>query len=160
LHTQHYQQCTSSDCTATDFLAMAGIAAWDADDVTVWVCLRTYPIRVAGNSGHMKDETTWEDLGAQTSGYIQEERTTVTQMVRRVGGWDLELAQKAVQANGIRAVQVALTFFDYWYPEVAGMTDYARLTDEQRAYIAELSDKIGVRIGLVGTGPNTVIEIP
>lgn len=160
LHTQHYPQCTSSDCTATDFLAMAGLAAWDADEVTAWVCLRTYPIRVAGNSGYMHEETTWQALGEQTSGYIQPEHTTVTRKERRVGHWDLELARQAVRANGARNVQIALTFFDYWHPEIAGRTAWNDLPDRLKAEVISISVEIGAPVALLGTGPNTVIEVP
>lgn len=160
LHTEHYPKCTSSDCTATDFLAMAGLNAWDADDVCVWVVLRTHPIRVAGNSGNLEGETDWETLGAQTGGHIQEERTTVTQQVRRVGTWDEELAWAAVQANGPSKVKVALTMFDYWHPDLADCGDWDALSPGQKADVIVVSMQVGAPVALVGTGPNTVIEVP
>ena len=62
--------------------------------------LRTLPIRVAGESGPLFAETTWEQLADESNGYIRPERTTVTNLIRRVGRWDSELAREAVQANG------------------------------------------------------------
>ena len=49
---------------------------------------------MAGNSGPLKGETSWEELG------LEPERTTVTNKVRRVGDWDPELLEEAIRANG------------------------------------------------------------
>ena len=94
LHAGHYPQCTSSDCRAIDFLAMAGTMPWEAEEFAVHVVVRPNPIRVAGNSGELKGETTWEDLN------LPPELTTVTKKIRRVGQFDLDLVREAVQANG------------------------------------------------------------
>lgn len=158
LHTEHYPKCTSSDCRAVDFAAMAGITPWtDAGTVNNWVVLRTYPIRVAGNSGSLKNETSWKQLGLASGGYIGEEKTTVTQKVRRVGGWDPDLAREAVEANGGASAQVALTFFDYLYPELAGASSPKDLTTEQVRHVWAIEHQIGTAIQLLGTGPDTAI---
>lgn len=123
LHGEHYPQVTSSDCTAIDFLAMARINPWYSRlPLEIWVVFRPYPIRVAGNSGPMHGETTWEELG------LQPEYTTVTKKLRRVGQWDRNLAQAAVFANGHSnlnpsPVRVALTMADQIDPSIAGTTD-------------------------------------
>lgn len=157
----HYPKCTSSDCRAIDFLSMMGISPWsvEVDTLDVWVTLRTYPIRVAGNSGALKDERSWDELAQETQGYIEPEKTTVTQKVRRVGEWDPELAAAAVEANGGSRVKVALTFLDYWYPEIAGATDIGALTDEAWTAIEQIEDEVGALVYLVGTGPNSMIRI-
>lgn len=168
LHAGHYPFCTSSDCRAIDFLAMAGISPWEqfgsqyggTPEFEVWVVLRTFPIRVAGNSGSMLNEMTWEQLGEMTNGYIQPERTTVTKKVRRVGGWDADLAKAAVQANGgAPVVRAALMFADYWYPDLAGARGWSRVEEPSKAEIELQNDlemveeQIGCKIGYVGTGP-------
>lgn len=115
LHAGHYPQCTSSDCRAIDFLAMAGLSPWDrvVDEFGVWLAARVRPIRVAGNSGYMKGETSWRDLG------LPEEHTTVTKKVRRVGEWDGDLVRNAVTANGgAPTVRLALTMIDQVFPEI------------------------------------------
>ena len=160
LHGKHYPKCTSSDARAIDFLAMAGLNPWDADETTVWVCLRTFPIRVAGNSGDLPNELTWDELGRMTGGYIKPEYTTVTKKERRVGMWDPFLAEEAVTANGRGAVRVALTFFDYWHPEVAGFTSWDQLSDLHKATVVRKSVEIGAPVALLGTGPNSVIDVP
>jgi len=118
LHGQHYPQCTSSDCTALDFLQMAQVNPWEAGQLQVWLVFRPYPIRVAGNSGYLYGETSWEALG------LEPELTTVTKKTRRVGLWDGGLAHAAVQANGgPRAVWPVLTMADQIDPALAGATD-------------------------------------
>lgn len=161
LHGEFYPHCTSSDCRAIDFLSMAGISPWDqaVKWLEVWVVLRTRPIRVAGQSGPMHNETTWEQLEAQSGGHIQPETTTVTGKIRRVGEWDQGLAQRALAANGgvdSRAVRVALTFLDYDVPDVAGLWGHELLNNPvARAQIEYYEDQIGRRIDMVGTGPDS-----
>lgn len=154
LHTTFYPQTTSSDCRAIDFLAMAGISPWseDVDRMEVIAVARVYPIRVAGNSGPLKGETSWAELG------LPEERTTVTNNVRRVGKWDRALVQEALLANGggfwNPNVTVALTMLDHLYPDVAGRLD---LGDEAEAYVHRLELELEANISLVGTGPSTMV---
>lgn len=156
LHGKYYPKCTSSDCRAIDFLAMAGVNPWDARHTEVWVALRTFPIRVAGDSGPMKNETTWTKLGADTDGYVRPEYTTVTKRERRVAEWDLELALEALQANGApsRNVQVALSFLDYEFPGLALATGNRLLTNTAAMrWVEHLEGHLDAPIRLVGTGP-------
>lgn len=114
----HYPQTTSSDCRAVDFLAMAGVDPTRCSvKITNWVVARVFPIRVAGNSGTIEGETSWDELG------LPEERTTVTQKVRRVGAWDQELVRRAVQANGGHSAKVVITMLDQVIPELREVTD-------------------------------------
>lgn len=161
LHAGYYPKCTSSDCRAIDFLSMAGITPWAqwVERVEVWVVLRTYPIRVAGDSGPLLGETSWEELGRDTQGYIKPEYTTVTKKERRVGTWDPMLANRAVMENGGKRCKIALTFFDYWFPELAGVTDRDQLTQVHWHTLAQVERDIGAAVTLVGTGPNTTITL-
>lgn len=159
LHAGYYPFCTSSNCTAVDFAAMAGVTPWDpvVNEVETWVTLRTYPIRVAGNSGPLQGEVSWDYLAQTSRGHIGEERTTVTQKVRRVGTWDPDLARAAVAANGGGSVSVALTFLDYWFPELAGATRARDLKGEHAEAIVEVEKQVGAPVKYVGTGPDTCI---
>lgn len=161
LHAGFYPFCTSSDCRSVDFMAMAGIDPWHhvVDEVETWVVLRTYPIRVAGNSGPLYRETSWGALEALTLGHVKPEMTTVTKKVRRVGMWDPELARAAVQANGGRTVQVVLSFFDYWYPELAEAFDVSSLRTHHWDQIERVESEIGATVRMLGTGPNSVIDL-
>lgn len=153
LHAGHYPQCTSSDARAIDFLAMAGVNPWSfaADRFTVWATARVYPIRVAGNSGELKDETSWQELG------LPEEKTTVTQKVRRVGKPDWDLVSRAVKANGPHNVQLSLTMTDQLDPAVTGATRQDQLTVPVLQLIQEVETETGVPVVLVGTGPQSVV---
>jgi adenylosuccinate synthase len=128
-HAGMYPYCTSSDCRAIDFLAMADVT-WN--DVTVYVVFRTYPIRIAGNSGPLRGETTWEAIGRPP------EFTTVTKKMRRVGQFEPELVETVMQANriGNRDPVVAATFADYLDPEVHWLdTLHQRFDPYHIAYI-------------------------
>lgn len=176
VHTAAYPQTTSSDCRAIDFLAMAGISPWHAgiDKVQVLIACRVYPIRVAGNSGPMKNETTWEALG------LPEERTTVTQKVRRVGDWDGELVAEAFRANGgvvipeddVEAllwqgvtggprVAVALTMLDQVIPEIAGLESFDDCDEVVLQKVEEWINKVyaetGAIVTMVTTSPKTAV---
>lgn len=170
LHTDAYPQVTSSDCRAIDFLGMAGISPW-ANNISTFrviVVARTFPIRVAGNSGPLKGETSWADLG------LAEERTTVTNKVRRVGAWDLELLREAVRANGggdwNNTVQLAITMVDQRFPETRDLaledwptanTTAALAFDEQSAlaWLETVESELTTQIAYVGTGPNTMTKV-
>lgn len=147
-----YPQCTSSDCRAIDFMAMAGINGWEFESVEVWAVARVYPIRVAGNSGPLRDETTWEALG------LPEERTTVTKKVRRVGGEDWDLVKEAVKANGgAPIVRVALTMVDQKFPFMANKTYHEVQGQEYidvKNYVGNVRAQIGAEIEMITTGPN------
>lgn len=170
LHAGHYPQCTSNDARAIDFLAMAGISPWapGVTEVNPWVVARVYPIRVAGNSGPMKGETTWAELG------LPEERTTVTQKTRRVGEWDCKLIREAAIANGLAPHQyqidwgeyeskgwVALTMVDQKIPELAGAKRMNDLDIETRDKLVKLMDEVenntGALIRMITTSPSTAI---
>lgn len=161
LHTKYYPTVTSSDCTALNWLQLADIAPWASwvGDIRVWVVLRPYPIRVAGNSGPLLDETTWEQLG------LPPEQTTVTHKTRRVGGWDTGLAAAAVAANGGGSdntnVVVAFTMADQVAPGLAGRSSADDLPEDAREaldeWVRRIQDSTGARVAYVGTGPNSYI---
>lgn len=154
LHTRFYPYTTSSDCRAIDFLAMAGINPWvDDDQFEIWVVARTHPIRVAGNSGPLEGETNWEALG------FEPELTTVTGRVRRVGAWDEKLVEDAIAANGSTHVRLALTFADYWWPEIHGVSEPGVLTPDMWDRLEEIEENVGAQVQLLGTGPDTMIEV-
>lgn len=160
LHAGFYPYCTSSDCRSIDFLAMAGIDPHHPgiEHYEAFVVCRTFPIRVAGNSGPLHDETTWEKLSEMTNGYIQPERTTVTKKIRRVGGWDPKLVRAAADANGGRRVaRIALSFLDYIDPRIAGVTKAEDLSEEAWEFIRRAERSTGCAVSIATTGPNTAI---
>lgn len=162
LHSGHYPHCTSSNTRAIDFLAMAGLNPWDhrIARTDTWLVARTYPIRVAGNSGPLNDELDWARLAEISNGYIQPERTTVTQKIRRIGEWDQDLVVSAYEANGGDIdnptnpnVHIILSFLDYIDPTVANSTD---LTPEIYTWLDRFTEEI-CPPAAVTTGPDTIV---
>lgn len=157
MHAGHYPKCTTSNCRAVDFLSMVGISPWDSryvealEDLLVWVVARVYPIRVAGNSGRMDNETSWEALG------LPAEHTTVTKKVRRVGLPDWGLVRQAVVANGADRVRVALSMVDQIVPEVHGVpwSESDPRWHQAEESLAKIEAEVEAPISLVMSGPNT-----
>ena len=57
LHAKEYPFTTSRDTSAAAFVSEAGLSPFDVKNIIM--ALRTFPIRVAGNSGPLPKETTW-----------------------------------------------------------------------------------------------------
>lgn len=156
----HWPYCTSIDTNAAGIISEVGIAPSRVTDVLM-VC-RTYPIRVAGNSGPMKNEITWDELNKrmQDGGYtgkITPEKTTVTHKIRRIAEWDDELFQQSCILN--HPTRIALTFADYIDPRLYGVTNVAQVL--YSTPMTEFMDKHDLhgRVDLIGTGPKTVVEV-
>lgn len=142
-----WPKVTSSDTTAAQLLADAGVAPTRLDRVIL--VARSMPIRVAGNSGNLAGETTWEQLSARLGRTVLE-RTTVTKKVRRIGHWDHDLMDAAVRVNG--ATEIALTFADYIAPEDHMVTEYGKLSGPTRAFVEGMEDQYGIPVTYIGTG--------
>lgn len=142
---------TSADTNAATMAADAGIAPALVNTILV---VRTFPIRVAGNSGPLEDEISFEMLG------VEPETTTVTKKVRRIGGWDPELYRRAITLN--RPIGVAVTFLDYLDPRVKGVEEWDGLTEYVKGWIRGLEDEYGVPVLYATAGPagTGVIRVP
>lgn len=143
--------CTSADTNAGQLCVDAGISPrWLRNVILV---ARTFPIRVAGNSGPMGNEVDWETVG------VEPETTTVTKKVRRVGTWDLELFRTAIRLNGPEP-GVFFTFLDYIDPHVTGVTNWEDLTAHALDWVNERTKIEDVVVLGVGTGPDSVAFSP
>jgi len=168
LHAGMYPTTTSSDCRGIDFLAMAGIMPWHrgVTETNIVLVARVFPIRVAGNSGPLKNERTWDELG------LPEERTTVTQKIRRVGEWDGELVARAVKANGggqrgmsMVNVGIALTMVDQKFPFMKDRTSIRLMLKEAEQselnamtnFLKQVEFESGAEVMAMTTGPNHII---
>lgn len=150
-HAGYYPHCTSGDCRAVDCLAGVGLGPMETD---TWVVLRTYPIRIAGNSGPLENEIEWDRIG------VTPEFTTVTRKLRRVGEWNWGWAKASVEANSAphNRPALAITFTDYLWPGLAGWHgSFQRKTlpDETRAWLYAVEVRLGARVAMIGTGPDT-----
>jgi len=141
LHSPHYPYVTSRDTTAAGFLSEAGLSPFDVDDIVM--VIRAFPIRVAGNSGPLQNEITW-DIVTQESGqdrHIQE-ITSVTKKIRRVARFDPDIVNLAIEAN--RPTKIVLNHLDYLHP------------DKVREFISDVQGSIGRRINYLGYGPDVI----
>lgn len=162
LTTGFFPYTTSRNTTAAGLLADSGVAP-----MRLQRCIgvfRTFPIRVAGNSGPFYPDsecTSFEDIG------VSPEFTTVTKLRRRIATWsDLQL-REAVRINGFS--ELAITFMDYVSPNIAGV-DASLAEDDMAAdpkydEVIEFLDNVyaelpnGVDVTYLGTGPDSVIHL-
>jgi adenylosuccinate synthase len=153
LHSGHYPNATSRDTTAAAFVGEAGMSPLDVDDITL--VIRAHPIRVAGNSGDLKGETTWAVI-AEAAGLPADycELTTATKKVRRVGIFDPEIVERALEANN--PTRIVLNHFDYVDSGVRDRTFSRRATE----FLAFVERSIGREIDWLGTGPDSLIARP
>lgn len=149
-HSPYYPYTTSRDTTASGFLSEVGISPLAVSDIIM--VIRTYPIRVEGNSGPLPKEIDWETIQRE-SGYPYkiQEFTTVTKNLRRVARFDLKLVKKAVCAN--MPTHIALMGVDYSNYENKGVRHSNKLTQKEKDFVFWLERELGVKISFVGTGP-------
>jgi len=153
LHHGHYPYVTSKDTTVGALCSEAGLSPRLLGQVIM--VARTYPIRVAGNSGPLPREIDWATV-TRESGSPRPllERTTVTGNVRRVARFDLEIVQRACLFN--RPTQLALMFADYLGWTNHAVTAVSKLNATARRFIDDVQEACGAPVTLIGTGPRSV----
>jgi adenylosuccinate synthase len=150
-HSGHYPYCTSRDTTAAGFLSEVGVSPLRVTEIVV--VFRTFPIRVAGSqAGPLRDEIDWDTVRRE-SGYPHaiEERTSVTNKVRRVARFDWDLARKAVQTNGPTCL--AINGFDYLNVKNRDVRQASELTPEATGFLRQLETECRISAHFLGTGP-------
>lgn len=150
LHHGPYPYVTSRDTNVAGCLAEAGIAPARVRRVVMVV--RTYPIRVGGNSGPLTTELSWADIEQRSglAGLENKELTSKTGRLRRVGEPEWDLLRKAAVLNA--PTDVALTFADYISVENSKAWRFEQLTEETIRFIDEVERVTGARVSLVATG--------
>jgi len=147
LHGESWPQATSRDTTASAFLSEAGLPPMTVDEVVL--VLRSFPIRVAGDSGPLIGETTWEEVQAGSGSVASlREFTSVTNKLRRVGHFNPGVVRQAIRAN--RPTRIVLNHVDYID---ASLFEQARLSRKAEDFVSFVGDAIGQRVTDVGTGP-------
>lgn len=137
IHSTHYPYVTSRDTTAAGFISECGISPLDVDDIML--VLRTFPIRVSGNSGPLINEISWDEISSEAGVAGFAERTSVTDSIRRVGRFDAEIVKEAIQTN--RPTRIALNHIDY-IPEA-----------KQIDFIRRVESSINFSIDWIGRNP-------
>ena len=149
-HSQDYPYATSRDTTAAGFISEVGISPLAVSEIIM--VLRTFPIRVPGNSGPLPKEIDWETI-QEESGYPHEieERTSVTNRVRRVARFDMEIVERAVMANA--PTEIALMGADFLDYKNNHANKYEELTADAKDFIERLERLTDTPVTLIGTGP-------
>ena len=116
--------------------------------------MRTYPIRVGGNSGPTNSrEISWEEIERRSNSSRKiREYTTVTGRLRRIFEQDYDNLERAIMVNA--PDELALMFLDYINAEDYGKSFFEDLSDKSKSYVSELELKLKVPIALIGTGPS------
>lgn len=153
IHSEHYPFTTSRDTSAAGFLTEAGLSPLDVDEVIM--VLRSFPIRVGGNSGPLKFETDWESVqsisGKESS---IKEYTTVTQRLRRVAHFDPELVRNAIIANNPSTI--VLNHLDY----IDGRCEYDQvITEKTYNFVLDVERQIRRKIDYVGVSPKDIYPV-
>lgn len=148
-----YPHTTSRQTTPSQLLADAGLPIHAVRDI--FAIMRTYPIRIAGNSGEMPDqELEWEDL-QKLSGTPPEidltEYTTVTKQKRRISMPNLERMKYMLAIT--QPTQIFLNFINYINYEDFGKMDYTQLSEASKQWINQWETCFGMPINYLGTGP-------
>lgn len=149
LHAPQYPYVTSKDTTAASFASEVGISPRDTTGIIMVV--RTYPIRVGGNSGPLPYETTWDEIRAtrQLSQDITE-YTSVTKKVRRVAQFDFDIVGRAAQYN--KPSGISLLGLDLLDPANGTATKYDDLSQDTKRFIARVEHACNAPVFLFGTG--------
>lgn len=151
-HSGHYPKCTSRDTTAAGFLSEVGVSPLRVTEIVV--VFRTFPIRVAGDqAGPLNFEIDWETIRRE-SGYphVIEERTSVTNRIRRVARFDWELALVAARVN--RPTRLAINGLDYLDHLNKGVVQDVGLSQVAKDFLEELELRVGVPATYLGVGPS------
>lgn len=153
LHSPHYPFATSRDTTAAGFVAESGLSPLDVDDIVL--VIRAFPIRVAGNSGPLPEEISWETLDHESghrSGIA--EYTSVTRSLRRVARFDPRIVHGALAVN--RPTRIALNHVDHVDSECAAT---GRLTRRARSFVRDVTSSLDAPIDYVGFGPDHLARL-
>jgi adenylosuccinate synthase len=151
-HTPEYPKATSRDTTAAACLSEAGISPRYVDDVTL--VIRALPIRVAGDSGRLPNETTWEMIAEEASlprGW--HELSTVTGKKRRIGRFDPEIVRRAIEVN--KPDRIVMNHVDLVDPECRRGV----LTSRALALTKSIQDQLSMPINWIGHSPTGFIKL-
>jgi adenylosuccinate synthase len=152
LHGPHYPHVTARDTTAAGFATETGLSPLQITEITL--VLRTFPIRVGGNSGPLFGEISWQEVQKiSDSPKAWPELTSVTKRERRVGQFDIELVTQACRYNHPTSLAVMgmdrLAYANY------GKTVYDELTSGTRDFLLLLWKTLGIPFNWLGTGFGT-----
>jgi adenylosuccinate synthase len=152
LHGPYYPFLTARDTTAAGFTMEVGLSPRQISDIIM--VIRTFPIRVGGNSGPMSDEITWENVRhISNAPTVIPEYTSVTKRLRRVARFDIEAIKAACRYN--RPTSIAIMGLDRLDYRNSGVNELSHLTEETLSFINFVEKETDIPVVMVGTGFGT-----
>ena len=147
----YWPKATSRATTAAAALAETGLSPIDVDDVTM--VIRSFPIRVAGDSGPLVGEISWGEVavGAGRQKDSLREFATVTGQLRRVGLFDPDIVQRALRTN--QPTSLVLNHLDY----VGDRHNTGYKIDNVCEFIHSIESSIGRSIDWCGFSPVEIV---
>ncbi len=157
LHSPYFPYVTSRDTTAAAFLSEVGLSPVHVRRIVM--VLRTFPIRVGGNSGPLTQEVSWDHVQSLSgSPNPVKEYTTVTSTLRRVGKFDEELVRRAAVVNRPTHIVVnGLDLIDYRNRQAQTPSD---LTPPASKFLAMVGNITEGDLMLAGVGPRLTDFVP
>jgi adenylosuccinate synthase len=152
LHGPYYPHVTARDTTAAGFASEVGLSPRQVNDIIM--VIRTFPIRVGGESGPLAEEISWEEVqNVSASPDVFPEFTSVTGKLRRVARFDLEAVKVACQYN--RPTSLALMGLDRLDYANHRVRELAQLTPEAMDLVRTIENVTRVKVDWLGTGFET-----
>lgn len=152
LHSKYYPYTTSRDTSSAGFLSETGLSPFDVENIIM--VIRSFPIRVSGNSGPLPKETTWEAVSK--AGNFSEpiiEYTSATNRIRRVAHFDEEIVIEAIRAN--RPNIIVMNHLDYLDNTIRNKTT---ITGNVTKFVEQVEVLIGTSINYIGNSPVSLIQ--
>lgn len=147
----YWPKATSRATTAAAALAETGLSPMDVDNVVL--VIRSYPIRVAGNSGPLPGETSWEAISASIDNDADfREFTTVTKKLRRVGQFDTSVVKAAISCNN--PTMIVMNHLDY----VAAGETASEKSSNVAKFIEMVEANIGRHVDCLGFSPKSIVR--
>jgi adenylosuccinate synthase len=139
LHAKEYPYVTSRDTSAAAILSEAGLSPFDVENIVM--VIRSFPIRVSGDSGPLSDEITWDilrdELGKEED---ITEYTSCTDRIRRVARFDAEVVKRSIICN--KPNIIVINHLDYCI--------------DRKAFVTNVEQSIGQRLQFYGDSPLSV----
>lgn len=149
LHGPDYPYVTSRDTTASGFATEVGLSPRAIDKIVM--VIRTFPIRVGGNSGPLENEITWEAVSkAANAPDVMPEFTSVTGRLRRVAKFDIDAVVRACRYN--HPTSLAIMGLDRLDHANTHVMEFDRLTPQAKQFVLGVQNATGVSVDLLGTG--------
>lgn len=152
LHAKEYPYVTSRDTSAAAILSECGLSPFDVENIVM--VLRTFPIRVSGESGELPNEIDWnilrDELGKTED---MTEYTSCTNRIRRVARFDAEVVIRSIICN--RPNIIVLNHLDYVDDYVHNLPIISKKCEE---FISAVEAQIGQKVSYFGTGVNTLFS--